>query len=42
MAIIPAALIAVSNFAAAGRLVEIQGVAVIGSGVRNVSPCSPT
>jgi len=35
------ALITVSNFAAPGILIEIQGVAVIGDRCSNASPCSP-
>jgi 2-iminobutanoate/2-iminopropanoate deaminase len=35
------ALITVSNFAAPGLMIEIQGVAVIGDKCSNASPCSP-
>ncbi len=35
------ALITVSNFAAPGMLIEIQGVAVIGDRCSNASPCAP-
>jgi 2-iminobutanoate/2-iminopropanoate deaminase len=35
------ALITVSNFAAPGMMLEIQGVAVIGDRCSNASPCSP-
>jgi enamine deaminase RidA (YjgF/YER057c/UK114 family) len=35
------ALITVSNFAAPGILIEIQGVAVIGDRCSTASPCSP-
>jgi 2-iminobutanoate/2-iminopropanoate deaminase len=35
------ALITVSNFAVAGMLIEVQGVAVIGDRCSNPDPCSP-
>jgi 2-iminobutanoate/2-iminopropanoate deaminase len=35
------ALITVSNFAAPGMLIEIQGIAVIGDRCSNASPCAP-
>ena len=35
------ALITVSNFAAPGILIEIQGVAVIGDRCSNANPCAP-
>jgi len=35
------ALITVSNFAAPGILIEIQGIAVIGDRCSNANPCSP-